>query len=309
MNITYLQRDKIDANKWDKCVESNLETANLSAMSWYLDICCKDWGALIIDDYRSVIPLPYRKKHGIEYVYPPFFAHKLGFLGDELTQAETEKAIDWIAKNYKWADLIFTSNIYYKRGKTILHQASLLDLRPDYETILKKYHSINRENSQRAKKENLKLIFDIEPKKIIELFKNNRGKDASVGYQDSDYDNLANVITLLQERKAVEVVGVFNADGVLCAGAFFTISAKRYHLSFSARNVEIKSKCLYFLIDNFIFRHAGEDMFLDFIGSDNPNIAKFYAGFGSKEYTFTQLTINNLNILQQFALSIYRKLR
>ena len=101
MDIVFLLRDKIDTNKWNKCVESNIETASLSAMSWYLDVCCKDWGALIFDDYRSVIPLPCRKKYGIKYVYPPFFAPRLGVLGGKITASDLEKALHIASKYFK----------------------------------------------------------------------------------------------------------------------------------------------------------------------------------------------------------------
>ena len=307
MAITYLKRAEIDVLKWDRCVNSH-SVATVFAQHWFLDSCCKEWEAVVIDDYRAVLPLPVRRKWGITYAYPPFFAPRLGFFGEELTQQEIEAALDLAAKKFKWIDLLFRSDIQYKKGKIASHKTYILDLHSDYETVRKHYRESHRRNCKKGQEENLTLVFDAEPKEIVDLFRNNRGKEASVGYKERDYSNLLNIISLLQERKSVEVLGVRNADGVLCAGAFFPFREGKYYFLFSGRTTDKQSRCLYFLIDNFISCHAGKNLSLDFNGSDNPDIARFYAGFGAKEHTFAQLTINKLNFLQRFALFLKRKI-
>ena len=302
MSITYLKRAEIDGLKWSQCVNSQLVTSKVFAQQWFLDTCCKEWHALVVDDYRAVLPLPVRRKFGINYVYPPFFASRLGFFGEELTQKEIDEALHWVAKKFRWADLFFSSDIQYKKGNTFSHRTYILDLSADYNSIQKAYHESHKRNCKKGQTENLELVFDANPQEIINLFRNNRGKDTSVGYKESDYKNLLNIVFLLQEQKAVEIVGVRNTEGVLCAGAFFPFWEKKYSFLFSGRNNDKQSRCLYFLIDNFIFRHAGKELFLDFNGSDNSNIARFYAGFGAKETVFTQLIISRLNKIQQVGL-------
>ena len=308
MSITYLRRAEIDILKWEQCVNSCCATATVSVQHWFLDKHCKEWHAVVVDDYRAVLPLPIRRKLGINYVYPPFFAARLGFFGEELAQKEIDEVLDLIAKKFKWADLVLGSDISYKKGNISLHKTYMLDLKADYDSLKKNYHESHKRNCKKGQTENLELVFDADPKTVIDLFRNNRGKESSVGYKEHDYNDLLNIIALLQEEKAVEVVGVYNADGILCAGAFFTVWGKKYHFLFSGRSADNQSRSLYFLIDNFIFRHAGEDRQLDFNGSDNPDIARFYAGFGAKETTFSQLIINRLNIIQRLALFLKRNI-
>ena len=310
MSITYLKRAEIDSLKWDKCINSHLVTATVFAQHWFLDECCKKWDAIVVDDYRAVLPLPIRRKFGIDYVYPPFFASRLGFFGEELTQKEINEALDWVAKKFKWADLVFNSDIYYEQGTLFSRRTYLLDLNADYETIQKNYHESHRRNCKKGQEEGLELVFDAEPKEIIALFRSNRGKDASVGYKKQDYDNLLHIISLLQKQKAVEIVGVRNRNGILCAGSFFPFWGEKYYFLFSGRKIDKQSRSLYFLMNNFIARHAektGKNMFLDFNGSNNPHIARFYIGFGAKETTFTKLTINQLNCVQKAALFVKRR--
>lgn len=309
MPITYLKRAEIDISKWSNCVNSCIGEASVFAQHWFLDKHCKHWDAIVVGDYQAVLPLPIRRKFGIEYVYPPFFASRLGFFGEKLSQKETDEALDLVTKKFKWADLIFHSPIDYKKGKLLPHRTYLLDLHENYETIRKNYHESHRRNCKKGQAENLEIVFDATPKEIIDLFRNNRGKEDSVGYKTSDYEDLLRIISLLQEKKAVEIVGVRNGDGVLCAGAFFPFWGEKYHFLFSGRIADKQSRSLYFLMDNFIARHAEEAMFLDFNGSDNPHIARFYAGFGAKESTFTQLIMNQLHFVQKWGIFLKRKWR
>ena len=307
MTVSYLKRTEIDVLKWDRCVNLHAATAVVSAQHWFLDKHCEQWHAVVVDDYRAVLPLPVRRKFGINYVYPPFFATRLGFFGEELTQKEIGAVLNLVAKKFRWADLVFGTDISYKKGNIFSHRTYLLDLQEDYQTIQKSYHESHKRNCKKGQSENLQLVFDADPKSIIDLFKNNRGKNVSVRYKEQDYKDLLNIITFLQEWNAVEIVGVCDADGILRAGAFFTFWGKRYHFLFSGRTADRQSRSLYFLIDNFISRHAGENMLLDFNGSDNSDIARFYAGFGAKEFTFNQLIISRLNKIQRLMLFLKRK--
>ncbi|MCL2132024.1 MAG: GNAT family N-acetyltransferase [Lentimicrobiaceae bacterium] len=307
MTITYLKRAEIDLSKWEQCVNSHAVTAIVFGQHWFLDNCCTTWHAFVVDDYRAVLPLPVRKKFGITYVYPPFWAFRLGFFGEELTQNEIDEVFDCAAKKFRWADLFFSSDIQYKKGNIFPHKTYMLDLQEDYYAIRRNYHESHRRNCKKGQTENLEIVFDAKPQEIIDLFRNNRGKDVSVSYKESDYADLLRITALLQERKSIEIVGVRNAEGVLCAGAFFAFWEKKYHFLFSGRSADKQSRSLYFLIDDFIFRHAGKDLSLDFNGSNNPDIARFYAGFGAKEKTFNQLIISRLNKIQRLALLLKRR--
>ena len=306
MAVTYLKRAEIDVLKWERCVNTH-KTATVFVQHWFLDSYCKTWAAVVVDDYRAVLPLPVRRKWGIDYVYPPFFASRLGFFGEELTENEINEILHEVRKKFKWADLIFPSEVQYKKGNSSALKTYILDLQPDYEAIRKNYHESHKRNCKKGQNENLELVFDADPQEIINLFKNNRGKEPSVVYKEQDYSDLLKIIAVLQEKQAVEVVGIRNAEGVLCAGAFFPFWQGKYYFLFSGRNADKQSRSLYFLLDDFIFRHAGKGLFLDFNGSSNPDIARFYAGFGAKEYRFTHLIISRLNKIQQFVLWLKRK--
>ena len=51
----------------------------------------------------------------------------------------------------------------------------------------------------------------------------------------------------------------------------------------------MSKKAMFFLIDEYIRRHAEQQYILDFNGSMNENVARLYKGFGGQPYTFNML--------------------
>src|SRR3712207_5060172 len=73
----YLQRSDIDTARWDACI-ANALNGLIYAKSYYLDALATHWHAIVADDYEIVMPLPFRRKYGIRYVYMPAFTQQLG---------------------------------------------------------------------------------------------------------------------------------------------------------------------------------------------------------------------------------------
>jgi len=58
-----------------------------------------------------------------------------------------------------------------------------------------------------------------------------------------------------------------------------------------------KTAAMTFLIDNVIREYAPGKLVLDFEGSNDKNLARFYRGFGAKEVEYLRLRKNKLNLL------------
>src|SRR6266542_2732865 len=84
-NIKYLLQDQIDKTKWDRCIDES-PNGLIYAYSFYLDQMSTHWDALVLDEYKAVMPLPWRKKAGIYYLYQPFNIAQLGIFGEAINQ-------------------------------------------------------------------------------------------------------------------------------------------------------------------------------------------------------------------------------
>ena len=105
-------------------------------------------------------------------------------------------------------------------------------------------------------------------------------------------------------------MGVYTQHNELCAAAVFFISGQRAVFLFSATNQTAKETfAMPLLIDNFIRKNAESNMILDFEGSNDVNLARFYKSFGSKTATYDTLLINKLPFFIKFPVNLIKKLR
>jgi hypothetical protein len=64
-----------------------------------------------------------------------------------------------------------------------------------------------------------------------------------------------------------------------------------------------------FLIDHYIQTHAGQHLTFDFDGSNDPDLARFYKSFGSKECWYQRVEIDRLPVLLRASARFYRVLK
>jgi len=293
--ISYLRHTEIDKKKWDACIDQCLNKL-IYAHSWYLDIVCPKWEALIEDDYKSVMPLTGNKKYGIHYLYPPYFAQQLGvFSRENISQNVVEKFLNSIPSHYKFIEVhLNTHNAFTFTGFQIKKNINIeLSLNSSYETLYKSFSEDIKRNIKKAKKNKIELKKNISPAEIIRIFRKNTGKKIS-NLSEKNYKTLLLLINTCLDKGHAEVWGAFS-ENKLCAGVGWLIKNNRAVFLFSATDTTAKKTgAMHSIINSFIQENAGKDMILDFEGSNIPGLARFYKGFGSKEYVYLQVRKNNL---------------
>jgi hypothetical protein len=129
---------------------------------------------------------------------------------------------------------------------------------------------------------------------IINLFRHNKGAQVE-NLQPADYERLEHLIETCLEKGRAQIWGVMTKEKRLCAGAFFVESNGKVIFLFSGSNQVARSNsAMPFLIDRFIQENANRDLILDFEGSNDLNLARFYKSFGSKECVYLQVKVNRL---------------
>lgn len=294
--IRYVKHNEIEKKKWDNCIDQSVNNI-IYAYSWYIDIISPNWNALVEDDYKSVMPLTTRKKYGIEYLYPPYFAQQLGvFSKEKLCQEKIEEFLSAIPLQYKFIEICLnTQNTFEFSGFQIKKNINIeLSLDSSYESLRKKFSEDTKRNIKKAIKHEVYLQKNISPSDIINIFRKNTGNKIN-NLADKNYKVLSNLISACIEKKYAEVWGAYTKEDKLCAGVVWLIKNNRLVFLFSATDQQAKkSGAMFFLIDNFIHKHSNQKMILDFEGSNLPGLARFYKGFGSKENVYLQVRKNNL---------------
>ena len=301
--IRYLTHNQIDKQHWDECIAQSPDGL-VYVWSWYLDVVHPGWEALVEDDYEAVMPLAGNKKFGIIYLFQPFFTQKFGvFSKNAVSEEKIGQFLETIPEKFKFAEFRIGANL---KGAAA-HRNIELDLTPDYSVLSANYHSNTKRNLAKAKKEGLKIVEDAEPSAIIELFRKNRGKEIK-HWGNKEYDRLMSLVEAAKSHGVCFVLGVQNTDNQLIAGAIFMTSHNKIVFLFSGSDESNKENHgLTFLLDHVVEKYSNTTNILDFEGSDNDGLARFYKGFGGEEKYYYGLRFNRLNKLYNFAFQVFKR--
>ena len=299
--IRYLKHNEIDKALWDATIAIAPQCLSY-AYSWYLDVACPHWDALVEDDYQAVMPLPYKNKLGITYIFPPYFIQQLGvFSKGDLIAKKVSDFIAAIPDKFKFIEYclniescafgedVFTNKNFDVRKNLTCH----LSLKNDYAAITKSYSQNLKRNLKKALAAELSIQENVYAKMIVELFRKNRGKEIA-NLKDENYQTFLALVDKANNYNAVKTVGI-NYKKELCAGAVFWIQNNKLIFIFSATNTVAKETgAMSFLIDRVIQKYAHKADHLDFEGSNNTALARFYKSFGADEKVYYQIRQNNL---------------
>ena len=295
-NIIYLKHEEIDFKRWDDTVLRSFNGI-VYAYSWYLDVICSNWEALVEENYKFIFPLTHGRKFGIDYLYQPFFTQQLGIFSiEKLSPSIVLEMLNTIPQKYRFIDIKLNTfnKVESDEFVKITNHTYELDLISDYATLSNNFSSNAKRNIKKAINSKVQIIQNADPQQIIDIFRNNRGRFVKV-FKTKQYLLLNNIIKKAIAFDKLEVWGAKDENNHLCAGIFFLRSGNKVILLFSGSNhVARKNGAMSFLLDRFINLNCLQDLTLDFNGSNDTNQARFYAGFGAKECHYLRIRKNLL---------------
>lgn len=291
--ISFLNRTELNVAKYDECVEKSLQS-RVYGLSWYLDIACDTWGALILDDYKAVMPVPWNEKYMIKYVYPPLWILELGVFSIE--RIDVDVFITELLKRFRFVELrLNTDNSFSKRDdQMITRSMQWIHLEGEYQSILSQYRKDRKKDLAKANKFKLREVWGDDPEKLISLFKNNIGKrDKRI--VEKDYKNLRSLITMCQDKGVGEVLSIYDNSDCLVASAFFLVYHKTVTILVSSTDLKNrKNGANTFLIDRAIFRYEQKCTSFNFGGSSIETIAAYFKSFGAQDSNYYFIKYNKL---------------
>ncbi len=290
--IRRIANKDIDRRKWDDCIAQSFNGI-VYAFSWYLDVVAgSQWEALVEDDYVRVFPYLPKRKWGISYVFQPFATQQLGvFSTGKLSPGKVEEFVELLLREYRIVDIhLNILNKIAPRYAEIEERITYhLDLILPYSLLEKSFSTNHKRNIKKAAKYPLSLVRNVDPGKIIQLFKENKGQRVKA-LQSFDYQLYSTLIRAAIYQHACQTYAVLNESRHLIAGAIFLYSHHKFIYAFSAGSDEGKEKrAMFFLVNEIIKENQGRHLVLDFEGSNDPDIAFFYKGFGAQKLTYQRI--------------------
>lgn len=295
LEIRFLPSEKIAVSAWDQLV-FEAENASMYAYTWYLDMVAEDWSAIVLGDYDVVLPLVHRKKYGIQYIFPPAWTQQLGFISRrKIDEACMRSMLQAIPKQFKYISLLLnSSNPKLELKGTKTRNNFLLPIPDSEEELRKKYSSQTKRNLKKAEKEKLQFFANERPEMLIDLFKQNKGKEIKA-IKDQSYLKLKHLMYASMHKGIGKVYSVYGPQNDLQASAFVLSYFQQSIFLFSGLNQwGRESGAMTYLIHQVLKERLALSHVFDFEGSDDKNLARFYSGFGAENFPYQEITINRL---------------
>lgn len=289
--IQHLKRRQLNTEKWDACI-SRAGNGLIYGYSFYLDAMADDWDALVLNDYEAVMPLPWRKKWGIAYLYQPFLTAQLGVFGNQMSAEKTAAFMNAVPRSFRYWDFPLNHQNRFPLSGYLLHERMnyVLPLQPSYEALFRGYRENIRRNLRKSQQYGCQFETGIALDRIFALTRL-QAKELS----PHDIQSFTEVFTHLSEKGLAKTCGIVGQNGELLASAAFLFSHHRaYYLLVGNHPNGRTLGASHALIDGFIQLHAGQPLLLDFEGSDIRNLAFFYSSFGALSESYAAIRLNRL---------------
>jgi hypothetical protein len=279
--MKFLNRDQIDTKKWDARIATSA-TENIFCYSWYLDAVSESWGAIIVGDYETILPIPTKQKLGIKQIYQPPFTREMHIFGKQLNWGDVLQSLSKDFKSIQFrseiSDLIENNE---ERKHQLINLHSDLKYSTNAKRLIKKAQFFLIQNGNN-------------PQELIKLFKGTAWRKIE-SILEEDLISLEKLMNGALENGHGELIEAYD-DGMLKGAGFFLKDKKRITYLKGASTDEAKKQGVMFgLMDHAIKKYSdqGYDTF-DFGGSDVENVANFYKKFGATDRSYYNYTIDNL---------------
>jgi len=279
-HIDYLRRQDIDDTKWNAC------THLIYGKSYYLDhMTDGKWEALIAGDYEIVMPLTWKKKWGVRYLYQPPFTQQLGlFAAAPIPSRLIDDFLKAADRHYRFAEIFLNYRNALPGLKPFTNM--VLDLTSSYEELASGYKQDLLHNLKKAGRSSLQYIQDPPLPHTLSLFRQQYSHRLP-HLSPKEYDRFGALCSTLQEKGQLLLRAITDSSGALLATALLPRDNSRlYLLQSSVTAAGRQAGANHFLLDRLICEWAGQPLMLDFEGSEQPGIAHFYRNFGAQDQPY-----------------------
>lgn len=285
--IRILKYRELDFRKYEACIR-NSEQYSFQAEKDYLNgINFTNWNFLILDDYKAVMPVYFKKKFGIKLVIPPSFVNQLGIFSESDNASINAQFLKILIANFNIVYYPFNSK---NKLPELQKRINFRLKKQDYEEVKKKY-SVHRRRNVRLRDPELKFqeIGSVSEVKGFFLahvlgMKNEKMKA-----------NYFRTLERLASENLLKIYALFRSGKMVSAAFLSDFPDEMALLSLINSKTEISANDPSILIDQIIQKHISSKH-INFFGSNIAAVAEFYRRFGAQEerYPYIQNSKNEV---------------
>ncbi len=289
MQLNILPHHKIDVNKWNSRVYNSFN-GDIFHLYWFLNITSNNnWKALIIDDYKTVVPLPSTKNNSL--ISPKFFPFTT-FISDSKINRKLQKSIiNLLINNYKTCNIVFHkyNDLSTEEDFISAQNYFTLDLYSEYEDFLHIIPVQTQELIAKAQLTGFHVNYNISTEGIIEFL-----IDTNYFTNLNEADDFKNLLLIAKEKKFLIPYAVYDKRFTLMAIAIlfkFKSKLSLFALSYKKSDTEIQNLALSTIFANIVKNFSANNFTLNIY----PWILKNFPFSITRMFNFQTLKLYKLN--------------
>lgn len=298
MQPVYIPYEQIDKKKWDHCI-THAYNGLVYGESVFLDAMATHWDALVFGNYEAVMPVTWRRKYSITYLYQPAFIQQGGiYSAAPLPEDVIRSFLIKLMEKFSFAEIAlnFGNTIENINPISIRKRNNFtLSLENDYASIQSQFHpSIKRKLKSLL---NLPLRYESTDRyeQAIELYQKLYGHRIK-SVKNIDYTHFTELCAKLWAENRLVVRSVYSTDNNELLAQVLLLKDKNRLYNIIPCVTEQGKQLLanYYLYNELIKEFTQQSLLLDFEGSDIPGVAFFYEKFAQDNQTYPFVKFNRL---------------
>jgi hypothetical protein len=279
--IKYIRHKNIDLAAWDACIARSCRPLVYAGTTYLNAICNQQWDALVYGDYEAVFPLPVKRKWGIPLIYQPFFCQQLGLFAPEDFAFGYADFLRVIPRKFLKTGL-HLNPAFTLPENVRLRCNLLLNLQKPYHQIYEGYNADARKNLRKCTEAGITVDTCDDFAAAVSLYREVWGPLNPV-LTEQHYQSFYNACMALQMRAETICLRACLGDEVLAYAIFLRSPQYLHYVCAAPTAAGRKLGVMHAVIDHVAESYAGQNLYLDFEGSEIPDVAAFYRKFGATE--------------------------
>ncbi len=293
--IVHLHHQDIDPIAWDKRL-GTCTNASWYGLSSTLEAAAPGgWDALVDEVTGEQMPLIWRRKYGVNYLYQPFMIQHAGPYSSEDPSTAAARFLRALPMHFRYADInvlaaAVTGIPQLRTEQRINH---VLQLDKSLDVLRNGYSTNHRRSLRKATASDVSVERDVTSRRVLEVIE---GSEQFTRWK-VDATGLGAMRRLV---KATEADGsgwgrMVSTNGEPVAAGWFVRSHERViFLKGIGTEKGRELRAMHLLIDDVIAEFASSGLALDLAGGNDPQLARFYSGFGAEPVLYLRTLINRL---------------
>ncbi|GEN74629.1 hypothetical protein [Chryseobacterium hagamense] len=270
--IRRLKYQEIDFDKYAACIENSVQK-NWYARKDVLDQLSGNWHILVEGDYQAVMPVPIRKKFGLNLVVMPLFCQQLGVFAQEDQQIINDRFLNFLKKKYMVFSYAFNDQNFF--SENLAKRKNYIIPVSDYSVLRRKKYFKGRKSTAKCAQHLTYREIEFNEVHFSFMQKNFKGLN-----KEGDVEKYKNYLHFLHENKFLKLAGAYLGEKLINISVLIDEGDQLSLLGLINDEAYRDENGPTFLIDQILSLYIHEKKF-NFMGSNIRGIEVFFKSFGA----------------------------